>query len=133
MLRTLRKAEYAELTLLFFIQGVAMSTWFVPLGSILDAHGMHGIKPFAFAATALAAFVSPLIFGAMADRHVAPARVLRGLAVATAVMMTLVSTAIKFHANAWLVLVLIQLLTLCNAPMLSISSTHHLCAAGPFP
>ena len=75
MLRTLRKAEYAELTLLFFIQGVAMSTWFVPLGSVLDAHGMHGIKPFAFAATALAAFVSPLIFGAMADRHAAPARV----------------------------------------------------------
>jgi nucleoside transporter len=123
MLRTLRKAEYAELTLLFFIQGVAMSTWFVPLGSILDAHGMHGIKPFAFAATALAAFVSPLIFGAVADRHVAPARVLRWLAVATAAMMTLVSTAIKFHANAWLVLALIQLLTLCNAPMLSISST----------
>ena len=123
MLRTLRKAEYAELTLLFLIQGIAMSTWFVPLGSILDAHGMHGIKPFAFAATALAAFVSPLIFGAMADRHVAPARVLRWLAVATAVMLTLVSTAIKFHANPWLVLALIQLMTLCNAPMLSISST----------
>jgi hypothetical protein len=49
--------------------------------------------------------------------------VLRWLAVATAVMMTLVSTAIKFHASAWLVLALIQLLTLCNAPMLSISST----------
>jgi nucleoside transporter len=123
MLRTLRKAEYFELTLLFFIQGVAMSTWFVPLGSILDAHGMHGIKPFAFAATALAAFVSPLIFGAMADRHVAPARVLRWLAVATAVMLLLVSTAIRFQANAWLVLALIQMLTLCNAPMLSISST----------
>jgi nucleoside transporter len=123
MLRTLRKAEYAELTLLFFIQGVAMSTWFVPLGSILDAHGMHGIKPFAFAATALAAFVSPLMFGAMADRHVAPARVLRWLAVATAVMLLLVSTAIRLHANAWLVLALIQLMTLCNAPMLSISST----------
>ena len=123
MLRTLRKAEYFELTLLFFIQGAAMSTWFVPLGSILDAHGMHGIKPFAFAATAVAAFVSPLMFGAMADQHVAPARVLRGLAVATAVMLLLVSTAIKFHANAWLVLALIQLMTLCNAPMLSISST----------
>ena len=123
MLRTLRKAEYFELTLLFFIQGAAMSIWFVPLGSILDAQGMHGIKPFAFAATALAAFVSPLIFGAMADRHVAPARVLRWLAVATAMMMLLVSTAIRFHANAWLVLALIQMLTLCNAPMLSISST----------
>lgn len=123
MLKTLRKAEYAELTLLFFIQGVAMSTWFVPLGSILDAHGMHGIKPFAFAATALAAFVSPLMFGAMADRHVAPARVLRWLAVATAVTMALVSTAIKYDCNPWLVLALIQLLSLCSAPMLSISST----------
>lgn len=123
MLKTLRKAEYAELMILFFVQGVAMSTWFVPLGSILDAHGLHAIKPFAFAASALAAFVSPLMFGALADRHVAPARVLRWLATATAVMMTLVSTAIKFHGNAWLVLVLIQLLNLCSAPMLSISST----------
>jgi MFS family permease len=122
VLKTLRKAEYAELTLLFFIQGVAMSTWFVPLGSILDAHGLHAIKPLAFAASALAAFVSPLIFGAMADRHVPPARVLRWLALATAVMMALVSTTIKFHGNAWLVLALIQLLTLCSAPMLSISS-----------
>jgi MFS family permease len=123
VLKTLRKAEYAELMILFFVQGVAMSTWFVPLGSILDAHGLHAIKPFAFAASALAAFVSPLMFGALADRHVAPARVLRWLATATAVMMTLVSTAIKFHGNAWLVLVLIQLLNLCSAPMLSISST----------
>jgi MFS family permease len=123
VLKTLRKAEYAELMLLFLIQGVAMSTWFVPLGSILDAHGMHAIKPFAFAASATAAFVSPLIFGAMADRHVPPSRVLRWLALATAVMMALVSTAIKFHGNAWLVLALIQLLTLCSAPVLSISST----------
>src|ERR1035438_607156 len=123
MLRTLRKAEYAELTVLFFIQGLAMATWFVPLGNVLDAHGMHGIKPFAFAASALAAFVSPLMFGALADRHVPPARVLRWLASATAVMMALVSTAIKFHGNAWLVLALIQILSLCSAPMLSISST----------
>ena len=123
MLKTLRKAEYAELTILFFVQGLAMSTWFVPLGRVLDTQGLQGIKPFAFAASALAAFVSPLMFGAMADRHVSPARVLRWLATATAVMMALVSTAIKFHANEWLVLALIQLLNLCSAPMLSISST----------
>jgi hypothetical protein len=35
----------------------------------------------------------------------------------------LVSTAIKFNGNPWLVLGLIQLLSLCSAPMLSISST----------
>jgi len=123
VLKTLRKAEYTELAVLFFIQGAAMSVWFVPLGNVLDAHGLHAIKPFAFATGALAAFVSPLMFGAMADRHVSPARVLRWLALATAAMMSLVSTAIKFHCNGWLVLALIQLLSLASAPMLSITST----------
>ena len=123
MLKTLRKAEYAELTVLFFIQGAAMSVWFVPLGNVLDAHGLHAIKPFAFATGALAAFVSPLMFGAMADRHVPPARVLRWLALATAAMLSLASTAIKFHCSGWLVLALIMLLSLASAPVTSITST----------
>jgi len=122
VLTTLRKAEYLELLVLFFIQGAAMSIWFVPLGPILDAHGLHAIKPFAFAASAVAAFVSPLIFGAMADRHAAPANVLRGLALATSVSMAVVSTAIKYNGNPWLILGLIQIFYLFYAPMFSISS-----------
>ena len=39
MLTTLRKAEYAELVILFFIHGAAMSMWFVPLSTVLDANG----------------------------------------------------------------------------------------------
>ena len=122
MLTTLRKAEYAELMILFLIQAAAMAIWFVPLGPILDAHGLHAIKPFAFAANALAAVVSPLIFGAMADRHVAPARVLRWLASATAVMTAVIATAIQRGWNPWLVLALIQLFSLSYAPMFSIST-----------
>jgi MFS family permease len=123
VLTTLRKAEYFELLVLFFIQGAAMAIWFVPLGPILDAHGLHTIKPFAFAASAVAAFVSPLMFGAMADRHVPPARVLRWLAVATAVSMAIVSTAIKTQCHPWLILLLIQIFYFSYAPMFSISST----------
>jgi MFS family permease len=122
MFRTLRKAEYAELMILFFIQSVAMGIWFVPLGPILDAHGMHGIKPFAFAATAVAAFISPLMFGAMADRHVPPAKLLRWLAVATGVTMAAIGAAMKAGWNPWLVLALIQLFSLSYAPMFSIST-----------
>jgi nucleoside transporter len=122
MLRTLRKAEYAELMILFFIQAAAMAIWFVPLGTILDAHGMNTIKPYAFAANALAAFVSPLMFGAMADRHVPPAKVLRWLAFATAVTTTAIATAIKDGWNPWLVLALIQIFSLSYAPMFSIST-----------
>jgi nucleoside transporter len=123
MLRTLRKAEYAELNILFFVQAAAMGIWLVPLGAVLDANGLHAIKPFAFAASALAAFVSPLIFGAMADRQVSPVTVLRGLALASAVTMAMVSAAIHARLNPWLVLALIQLYSLCSAPTWSIVST----------
>ena len=123
VLTTLRKAEYAELNVLFFIQAAAMGIWLVPLGTVLDAHGLHAIKSFAFAASALAAFVSPLIFGAMADRQVSPVTVLRGLALAAAAAMALVSAAIQRGLNQWLVLALIQLYSLCAAPMWSICST----------
>jgi MFS family permease len=122
VLKTLRKAEYAELMILFFIQAAAMAIWFVPLGPILDAHGLHVIKPFAFAANALAAFVSPLMFGAMADRHVPPAKVLRWLASATAVTTAVIATAIQHGWNEWLVLGLIQIFSLSYAPMFSIST-----------
>jgi nucleoside transporter len=122
MLGTLRKAEYAELMILFFIQAAAMGIWFVPLGTILDANGLHVIKPFAFAATSLAAFISPLMFGAMADRHVPPATVLRWLATATGVMMAVIATAIHRGWNPWLVLALIQIFSLSYAPMFSITT-----------
>src|SRR5258708_21406125 len=103
VLRTIRKAEYAELMALFFIQGAALGMWVVPLSRVLDAHGLHAIKPYAFAASALAAFVSPLIFGAMADRHASPVNVLRWLSLATAAAMALASTAINLGWNPMLV------------------------------
>jgi len=123
VLRTLRKAEYLELVMLFFIQGAALGMWFVPLSTVLDANGLHAIKPFAYAASAIAAFISPLIFGAMADRHASPVKVLRGLSVATAAAMALASAAIQLRWPPWLVLALIQLYALCASPTWSISST----------
>jgi nucleoside transporter len=122
MLGSIRKAEYAELVLLFFIQGAALGMWFVPLGTVLDAHHLAEIKPLAFACSALAAFVSPLIFGAMADRHASPVTVLRGLALATAITMALASAAIQLGAGRWVVLGLILLHALCSSPTWSISS-----------
>lgn len=120
---TARQTPKAELTALYFLHAMAMGMWFVPLSPVLDAHGFAAIKPFAFAASSVAAFVSPLIFGALADRHMAPVRVLRGLALATAVAMAVAATAIRLRGPAWLVLALIQAHALCSAPTFSISST----------
>ena len=114
--RDLRWAEFAELSGLFFLLGAAMGAWFVPLGPVLDAHGMGAIKPFAFAASSTAALVSPLFFGALADRGAGAVRVLGWLALATAAMMCVVATAIHHRLNQWLVLSLIQLLALCLSP-----------------
>jgi MFS family permease len=123
VLTTIRKAEYAELVALFFIQGAAAAMWLVPLTSVLEAHGLEGLRRYAYAATGLAAFISPLIFGAMADRHASPVKVLRGLAFATAIMIAVVSTAIRLGWNPWVVLALIQVYCLCAAPLTSITST----------
>ncbi len=123
MLTTLRRAEYAELIGLFFLIGAAMGMWFVPLSSVLAAHGLAQLRPYAFATSGLAAFVSPLLFGAMADRHASPVKVLRGLALATAISMALASSAIRFGAAPGVVLGFILLHAFCSAPMWSLTST----------
>lgn len=123
VLTTLRRAEYAELIGLFFLQGAALGMWFVPLSSVLEAHGLAHLRPYAFATSSLAAFVSPLLFGAMADRHASPVKVLRWLAAATAVAMAAASTAIRWGAGPWAVLGCIQVHAFCSAPTWSIAST----------
>lgn len=123
VLTTIRRAEYAELIGLFFLIGAALGMWFVPLSTVLERHGFAHIRPYAFAVSGVAAFVSPLLFGAVADRHVSPVKVLRWLALATAVSMALASAAIQSRASSWVVLGLIQLHAFCSAPTWSIAST----------
>jgi MFS family permease len=120
--KTIRWAEYGELAALFFIQSMAVGVWMVPLSVVFKAHGLESIAPYAFATSALAAFISPLIFGAMADRHASPVVVLRGLALASTVVMSFVAWSIKSGWPPGLVLLLIQIYALCAAPTGSIVS-----------
>jgi len=95
----------------------------VPLSTVLDAHGLGGLRPYAFATSAVAAFVSPLLFGAMADRRYAPVLVLRWLAVATAVAMALAATAIRLGWPPLVILACIQLHAIFSSPTWSLAST----------
>jgi nucleoside transporter len=115
--------SYTELAALFFIHAMALGMWFVPLGSVLDANGYHDIKAYAFATSGISAFISPLIFGALADQRISPVRLLRWLGFATAGAMALASTAIAQRWSPLLVLALIQLHSLCSAPTWSLSTT----------
>jgi MFS family permease len=123
VLTTIRKAEYAELVILFLIQGAAAAMWLVPLTTVLEAYGLASIRAYSYAAMGLAAFVSPLIFGAMADHEMSPIKVLRGLSAATAVAIAIVAGAIQLGWNRWVVLGLVQVYCLCASPLLSVSST----------
>jgi len=95
----------------------------VPLSGVLQAHGLGQIRSYAYATSAVAAFVSPLLFGATADRHASPVLVLRWLAGASACTMSLASWSIGQHWPSALVLILIQVYSICAAPASSLAST----------
>jgi nucleoside transporter len=118
-----RWAEYTELAAIFFLQAMATGMWMVPLSRVLEAHGLAALRPFAFATSATAAFISPLIFGAMADRQASPTRVLRWLASASAIAMSVATWSIGTGYPAGTVLLLIQVYAICAAPTGSIATT----------
>jgi Nucleoside H+ symporter len=121
--RNLTVVEEVELMALLFLHGMAMASWFVPLGRVLDGAGMAAIKPMAFAASAVAAISSPLFFGAMADRSVAPPKVLRWISFATAALVGLLAWAIQGKSNSWTILLLIQLQALFCSPTSSLAGS----------
>ncbi len=108
---------------LLFLHGMALASWFVPLGRVLDAAGVASIKPMAFAASAIAAILSPLFFGAMADRSVAPTKVLRWISFATAALVGLIAWAIQGKADSWTILLLIQVQALFCSPTSSLAGS----------
>ncbi|MGO9199699.1 MAG: MFS transporter [Limisphaerales bacterium] len=118
-----RAVEYGELAGLFFLQSLAAGTWLVTLTSVLEANGLAAIRSYAYATTAVAAFISPLLFGAMADRHASPVRVLRWLASGSAVAACVASWAIERRWSAPAVLLVIQMQALFYSPTGSIAST----------
>jgi MFS family permease len=102
---------------------MAMGMLLVPLSRILSAYGLGELAPYAFATFALAAFVSPLVFGAMADRHASPVKVLRGLALGSAATAALACWSIARGWPSGAVLGLILLYAIMFVPTNSIAST----------
>ena len=107
---------------LFFLQALAIALWFVPLSSVLKAHGLAPLTPWAFATGALASFISPMLTGTLADRHLSANVILRCLALGMALLLALTFWAIERHWNKYAILGLIQLLQLCFAPGWGVTS-----------
>jgi MFS family permease len=116
-------AARLELMGLLFLHGMALASWFVPLGSVLDEAGLSSIKPLAFAASAMAAMLSPLFFGAMADRSVPPTKVLRWISAATAIILGLLAWSIQHDVPAWAIWLMIQMQSIFCSPTSSLAGS----------
>jgi len=121
--RELKWVEKLELMTLLFLHGMALGSWFVPIGSVLESANLRSVIPFAFATSAVAALLSPLFFGAMADRSVPPIQVLRWLSLGTACFVGTVAWGIQSRWNPWLILLLIQLQSLLSVPTNSLTGS----------
>jgi nucleoside transporter len=119
----IHRSERIELTLLLFLHGMALASWFVPMGMVLEAANLRWLIPFAFAASAIAALLSPLFFGAMADRSVPPIRVLRWLSFGSAFFAFAVGWGILERYPGWLIWIGIQLQSLLSIPTNSLTGS----------
>ena len=115
--------EQLELMTLLFLHGMALAAWFVPMGTVLQASGLGAWTPYAFGASAIAALLSPLFFGAMADRSVPPIRVLRWVCFGSGVLSLLTAYALGQGASGWNVWMMIQSQALLSVPTNSLSGS----------
>ncbi len=119
----LHRRERIELCALFCLQAHAIALWYVPFSSVLKAHGYERLVPFAFACSSIAALISPMWSGALADQRFGPERILRWLAVCVAATLTLTFLAIERGWAASTVLALIFLQQLCYSPTWGLATT----------
>lgn len=100
-----------------------MGLWNVPLANIFAAYGRAHLVPWVLATTAIAAFISPLFVGALADQRMAPTRLLRWLAVLTGLALTLTCLSLHWKLNDGLILLCAQVQALVATPVWSITSS----------
>ena len=112
-----------KLAALFFINAAAMGMWSVSFGNVLRAHGLEHIIGQAYACSGVAAFISPLAVGALADQRVSPVRLVRWLAIATSACLALAFLAIEKGWGAAVVLACVQAQAICAAPIFGLSTS----------
>ncbi len=115
--------ERTGLCVLFFLQAHALGLWGVNFSNVLKAHGLEHIVPYAYACSSIAALISPLAIGALADQRMLPERVLRRLGLGAAVFLTALYYAIGHHWGAVWVLVLTQIHALFSVPTFGLTTS----------
>ncbi|HZJ15327.1 MAG TPA: MFS transporter [Chthoniobacteraceae bacterium] len=117
------RPERLRLSALFFVHAQANGLWFMAMSNVLRAHGFERIVPYTIACYAIAAMISPLVLGSLADQHLPANRLLRWLAVGTGIFLAFTMLAVERAWSAASVLALLQIHALCSAPMWGLSTS----------
>ena len=118
--------ERFKLAALFFMTAQALGLWSVTFSKVLKAYGYENIIPYVGSTSvtaSLAAIVSPLIVGALADQRFSSEKVLRWLCLGAGVFMALMFYAIQHHWSLMMVVVLAQIMALWVMPTFGLSTS----------
>jgi hypothetical protein len=108
------------LCILFCMHAAAMAAYAVPFPNVLDAHGMRGWLFLAVSTGSVASFISPMMAASLADRRVAPERLLAGLTFIAGILLALVHASVQFNWGHRWFLGLMMAYALANAPGFSL-------------
>ena len=109
-----------SLCVLFFLHAAAMAAYAVPFPNVLKAHGLKDFVAYAVGTGSVAAFISPMIAGALADRRFSPERMLAVLNVLSGTLLILVHYSVQEGWGPRAFLGLMMAYALCNAPGFSL-------------
>ena len=117
------KASRRSLATLFFCTAMPMGMWGVLLANVFTAHGRGHLVPWVFATTSLAAFISPLFVGALADQKHSPVLLLRWLTALTSVALLITCSSLAWGWSDAAVLTCAQVQALVATPVWSVASS----------
>lgn len=120
---TTTPASLWKLALLFFCIAMPMGMWNVPLANIYTAYGKGHLVPWVLATSAIAAFISPIIVGSLADQKISPTLLLRWLALATGCALALTCLTLHLGLSDGYILLSAQVQALVATPVWSIANS----------
>ena len=102
-----------------FVSGMLMP----PLGRILETYGYGNALPWLFATFSIAAMISPVFVGVLADRGLSANWLLAGLAAVYGLMLQVIAFAVQSHWPPLVLVGIFMVQALFSAPIWSLISS----------